>query len=91
MSKEEENEHDVKEPHYGRYFYISFDAMRLNDISYLSSKQTKDLMFAISDYVWGRDSWNNLINQLDTATKIVFSNIATEITTNSYVQNRYGL
>lgn len=91
MSKEEENEHDVKEPHYGRDFYISFDTMRLNDISYLSSKQTKDLMFAISDYVWGRDSWNNLINQLDTATKIVFSNIATEITTNSNVQNRYGL
>lgn len=85
MSKEEENEHDVKEPHYARDFDISFDAMRLNDISYLSSKQTKDLMFAISDYVWGRDSWNNLMKHLDTATKIVFSNIATEININSNV------
>lgn len=80
MSKEEENEHDVKEPHYDRDFNISFDAMR-----YLSSKQTKDLMFAISDYVWGRDSWNNLMKHLDTATKIVFSNIATEININSNV------
>lgn len=91
MSKEEQNEHDVKEMHLDGDLNISFNAMRLNDISYLSGKQTKDLMFAISDYVWGRDSWNNLINQLDTATKIVFSNIVTEITTNSNVQNRYGL
>lgn len=85
MSKEEEDEHDVKEQHYDRDFNISFDAMRLNDISYLSSKQTKDLMWAISDYVWGRESWNNLMGYLDTATKIVFSNIATEININSNV------
>lgn len=85
MSKEEEDEYDVKEQHYDRDFNISFDAMRLNDISYLSSKQTKDLMCAISDYVWGRESWNNLMGYLDTATKIVFSNIATEININSNV------
>lgn len=85
MSKEEEDEHDVKELHYDRDFNISFDAMRLNDIYYLSSKQTKDLMCAISDYVWGRESWNNLMGYLDTATKIVFSNIATEININSNV------
>lgn len=56
--------------------------MRLNDISYLSNKQTKDLMFAISDYVWGRDSFESLMKQLDTATKIVFLNMSSEIDVN---------
>lgn len=85
MEKGEEKEENFlteKKTRFDIDFNITFSAMRLNDISYLSSKQTKDLMFAISDYVWGRDSFESLMKQLDTATKIVFLNMSSEIDVN---------
>lgn len=81
MSKEEKKQEH--EQHYvisdDQKWYVCFNALTLCQIDMLSSKQTKDLMCAISDYVWGRESKDFLMKQLDTATKILFWEIANDI------------
>lgn len=54
----------------------------------LSSEQTKDLMNAISDYVWRRESKDFLMEQLDTATKVLFWEIANDIDDAEILLNR---
>lgn len=61
---------------------ITFNASHLCSIDELSSKQTKKLMCALSDYVWGRETDSFLAKQLDTATRIVFWNIVYDLLEN---------
>lgn len=74
MSKEEKKEE--QKPHViqtdSDTWYFAFNALTLCQIDMLSSEQTKDLMHAISDYVWRRESKDFLMEQLDTATKVLF-------------------
>lgn len=81
MSKEEEKEE--QNPHVivtdDQTWYVAFNALSLCQIDMLSAKQTKDLMDAISDYVWNRRSKGFLMEQLDTATKILFWEIANDV------------
>lgn len=90
MSKEEKKEE--QEPHViqtnSDTWYFAFKALTLCQIDMLSSEQTKDLMHAISDYVWRRESKDFLMEQLDTATKVLFWEIANDIDDAEILLNR---
>lgn len=66
---------------------VMFNASHLCSIEELSSKQTKKLMDALADYVWGRNTDNILAKQLDTATRIVFWNIVYDLLENEDDEN----
>lgn len=82
MSKEEEK----PKFHFSRdemiVSNVMFNANNLCSIEELSSKQTKMLMNALTDYVWGRNTDSFLARQLDTATRIVFWNIVYDLLDN---------
>lgn len=82
MSKEEEK----PKFHFSRdemiVSNVMFNASHLCSIEELSSKQTKMLMNALANYVWGRKTDSFLARQLDTATRIVFWNIVYDLLDN---------
>lgn len=58
---------------------VSFDLQRLNELTWLSNRGIANVMRAVADYATSRATRKELMQDLNTAEKIVFNNFVCDL------------
>ena len=58
---------------------VSFDLQRLNELTWLSNRGMANVMRAVADYATSRATRKELMQDLNTAEKIVFNNFVCDL------------
>ena len=58
---------------------VSFDLQRLNELTWLSDRGIANVMRAVADYATSRATRKELMQDLNTAEKIVFNNFVCDL------------